>query len=160
LPLHEYPLERAAEAFRFMAAARHVGKIVLHAPAEGPPVALRPDATYLITGGLGALGVRGARPPGAPGARHLAPVRRRAPARAAEEALRGLEREGAQVEVARLDVADPAALARLLDEIDPERPLRGVVHAAGALDDAVLAQQDWPRLERALAPKMAGAWNL
>ena len=58
LPHRVYPAARAADAFRFMAQARHVGKLVVTPPASAPAARIRGDATYLITGGLGALGVR------------------------------------------------------------------------------------------------------
>jgi acyl carrier protein len=39
-------------------------------------------------------------------------------------------------------------------------PLRGIIHAAGVLDDGVLLQQDWRRFEKVMAPKVDGSWNL
>jgi acyl transferase domain-containing protein/acyl carrier protein len=123
---------------------------------------LSPDATYLVTGGLGALGLRVARWMVDRGARHLVLVGRRgAHGDAAFRGVDELERCGAQVLVGRADVADPDALATLLDEVHRTLPpLRGVVHAAGILDDGMLLGQDWPRFERSLRPKVDGAWNL
>ncbi|RIH58344.1 KR domain-containing protein [Streptomyces sp. SHP22-7] len=53
----------------------------------------------------------------------------------------------------RCDVADPDALAALLARVSDEHPLRGVVHAAGVLDDGVLASLDGARLDRVLRPR-------
>jgi NAD(P)-dependent dehydrogenase (short-subunit alcohol dehydrogenase family)/acyl carrier protein len=124
-----------------------------------PP--LRADATYLITGGLGALGLEVARWMVEQGARHLVLVGRRAPSASTSERVRALERAGAQVTLAAVDVSRKAEVTRLLQQLDVEAPpLRGIVHAAGVLDDGALLQQDLERFERVLAPKVAGAWNL
>ncbi len=124
-----------------------------------PP--LRADATYLITGGLGGLGLEVARWMVEQGARHLVLVGRREPSAAASERVRALERAGAQVTLAAVDVSRKVEVARLLQQLDVEAPpLRGIVHAAGVLDDGALLQQDLERFERVMAPKVAGAWNL
>jgi acyl carrier protein len=68
---------------------------------------------------------------------------------------------GAQVVTLRADVSVRDDVARLLDEIaDTMPPLRGVVHAAGVNDDALLAEQTWETFQHALAPKLAGGWHL
>jgi myxalamid-type polyketide synthase MxaB len=72
-----------------------------------------------------------------------------------------LRAAGATVVVAQADVADPAAVAHVLDTMARTLPpLRGIVHAAGVLDDGVLLQQTWSRFARVLAPKIEGTWNL
>src|SRR5260221_2521579 len=72
-----------------------------------------------------------------------------------------MERAGAEAVFGQGDVSDEAFIPRLMAEAAGGRfPLRGVVHAAGVLDDGVLVQQSWERFERVLAPKAAGAWNL
>ena len=86
---------------------------------------------------------------------------RRAASEAQAAEVEGLRTAGASVRVVRLDVTDQAALERLLDEIDAGPvPLRGVVHAAGVVEDSVIASNDWAAFERVLAPKVAGAWAL
>ncbi len=75
--------------------------------------------------------------------------------------MRSLEDAGVQVVVARADVSRKDQIAGVLAEIDERMPpLRGVVHAAGVLDDGVLLQQNWERFARVMAPKVDGAWNL
>jgi NADPH:quinone reductase-like Zn-dependent oxidoreductase/acyl carrier protein len=165
LPRRVFPLEEAAAAFRTMAQARHIGKIVVrNRPAETAEVAIRPDATYLITGGLGALGLEVARYFVERGARHLALLGRSAPGPQAAIVLADLAARGAEVRTLRCDVADRAAVAAALAEVTEVAaagpPLAGVVHAAGRLDDGVLGQMDWLRFAGVLAPKVAGAWNL
>jgi acyl transferase domain-containing protein len=128
---------------------------------RGTLVPMRADGTYLITGGLGGLGLEVARWMVERGARHLVLVGRRAPSAAAAEVLQTLERAGASVRVASVDISREDEVARLLKELEgTSPPLRGVVHAAGVLEDGALLQQDLGRLERVMAPKVAGAWSL
>ncbi|WP_416904852.1 type I polyketide synthase [Micromonospora echinospora] len=123
-------------------------------------VTVHADATYLVTGGLGALGLTVARWLVARGARHLVLVGRREPTGAVVNALDGLRESGAEVTVASADVARPEDVARLVAAVPADRPLRGVVHAAGVLADGVLLQQPWTDFARVLAPKVDGGWNL
>ena len=161
LPCRVFPLAEAPSAFRFMAQARHVGKIVLSQADAAPAGVVRDDATYLVTGGVGGLGLAMARWLVDRGARHLVLVGRSAPSEQARARIREIEGAGAHVDVLSADVARPGEVAAVLADIDREGPpLRGIVHAAGVVDDAVLLQQDWPRFERVMAPKVEGAWNL
>ena len=154
LPVRCFSLSEAVSAFRFMAQAKHVGKLVL-VPEARP--AVRPG-TVLVTGGLGALGLATARHLVTDhGVRHLVLAGRRAEEQPAVEELRA---SGAEVTLAACDVTDRGQLAALLDALPAERPLRGVIHAAMVLDDAVLAEQDAARFSKVMAPKVAGAWNL
>jgi len=163
LPHRVFPMAEAVDAFRFMIQARHTGKVVLAVAGEEAPEAIevRADASYLVTGGLGALGLRVAERLARRGAGHLVLVGRSPPGERAAARLRELEAAGTRVTVLRADVADPgdvAAIARTLDGDSP--PLCGVVHAAGVLDDGILLQQTAARLAGVMAPKVAGAWNL
>src|SRR5262249_32324326 len=86
---------------------------------------------------------------------------RSAPSDVAQNTISALEQQGAQVAVLQADVADEQAVERILEQIAASMPpLRGIVHAAGVLDDGVLLKQSWGRFERVLAPKLLGAWNL
>src|SRR5262249_38703526 len=79
----------------------------------------------------------------------------------AEPVLAALRDAGANVVVARADVADADQAAAVLADIDHTLPpLRGVVHAAGVLDDGIALQLDRARLWAVLAPKLLGAWHL
>ena len=128
-------------------------------PVEPP--ALRNDATYLVTGGLGALGFAVARWMITRGARHLMLAGRRAPSTETRAAISELEQAGARVETIAADVSREDDVRRVFETIDASMPaLRGVVHAAGILDDGVVANQTWERFASVLAPKAAGAWNL
>jgi myxalamid-type polyketide synthase MxaE and MxaD len=139
-----------------------VGRLVrLPGGAPGRELAVRADASYLVTGGLGGLGLVVAEWLAARGATSLLLVGRSAPDDAASRTIDELRARGARVEVRAADVADERALRRVLDDAAGSLPpLRGVVHAAGVLADGLAADLDRTRLERVLAPKVAGAWNL
>ena len=130
-------------------------------PPRFPHAEFHDDATYLVTGGLGGLGLRVAGWLVEQGARHLVLAGRRSPSGEALEALEELHCKGAAVRAVSVDVGDEAALAALLEQIERDGPpLEGLFHAAGVLDDGVLTAQTWPRFEKVMAPKVAGAWNL
>jgi NADPH:quinone reductase-like Zn-dependent oxidoreductase/acyl carrier protein len=161
LPLQVFPLREAARAFRHMAAARHVGKIVLAVDGASEGRVVREDGTYLITGGLGGLVLRTARWLVDEGARSLVLVGRSAPSPAARDAVREIEALGARVAVRQADVSRREDVSRLLAETAGDAPpLRGVIHAAGVLDDGALLRTTWERIVPVLAAKAEGAWNL
>ncbi|MEO6792571.1 MAG: beta-ketoacyl reductase, partial [Mycobacterium sp.] len=143
---------------RYVARLEHLGGAASGQPGE---FTLRGDATYLVTGGLGAVGGKVAGWLVERGARHLVLMGRGAPSATAEATLEALRAAGAQVTVARGDVTksdDVAAVIAVIDSTMP--PLRGVVHAAGTVDDAILAHLDASKLREVMAPKVQGAWNL
>jgi thioester reductase-like protein len=121
-----------------------------------------PEGTVLITGGTGSLGALFARHlVTVHGVRHLLLTSRRGPdAAGARELSAELTALGAQVTLAACDTADHNALAALLDTIPADRPLTGVVHAAGVLDDGLIATLTPERLHAVLRPKADAAWNL
>jgi acyl carrier protein len=86
---------------------------------------------------------------------------RLAPSGPAAAALAALRQAGVRVSAVEADVADEKAVVRLVAEVERTgRPLRGIVHAAGTLDNAVLARQDVSRFERVMAAKVLGTWHL
>jgi NADPH:quinone reductase-like Zn-dependent oxidoreductase/aryl carrier-like protein len=158
LPQRIYSIDRAEEAFRFMAQGQHVGKIVVTQPVAP---AIRPDATYLVTGGLGGLGLATAQWLAAEGARHLVLVGRRAPQGEAEAAIARLREQGVEVHVGRADVADAGEIGAVLAHVAAQMPpLRGIMHAAGSLDDGMLSELDLGRFLPVMAPKVRGTLNL
>lgn len=124
-------------------------------------LSLQPDNSYLITGGLGALGLEVARWMVDEGVRHLVLTGRHGPSDEAQEILTQLEKTGARILVAGADVSNRAQVVRLLEEIDANMPpIRGIIHAAGILDDGVLLQQNLERFDKVMAPKVSGTWHL
>jgi acyl transferase domain-containing protein/acyl carrier protein len=152
----------AEDEILFRDGARLVSRLTRRAAQPGPkPTKFRGDGTYLVTGGLGGLGLLTARWMTQRGARTLVLVGRSAADGAALQACRELERLGARIVIHQADVACSADVHFLMDRIAGSLPpLRGVVHAAGVLDDGMLRQLTWERLARVLAPKVAGSWNL
>ena len=147
----------------FRGGQRYVARLAHHArlAANAPAFQLQAEASYLITGGLGGLGLLTAQWLVEQGARQLVLIGRRAPSSEAQTALQNLQRQGAEVRVWQADVADYDQLARVLETINTSLPpLRGIIHAAGVLDDSVIVQQDRARFEKVFGPKVQGAWNL
>lgn len=161
LPTTRFPSARAADAFRFMAQARHIGKVVIGCDNSMNVPALRADGTYLVTGGLGALGRAAAHWLVERGARSVVLAGRQSASPDAAADLRRLTEAGATVRTVHLDVSDRDAVAALVRDIAASnRPLRGIVHAAGVLDDGVITQLAWDRFAAVLRPKVDGAWHL
>ncbi len=165
----------AEDQVAFRHGQRYVARLVRRQRVAGLPEVLpiRPDGTYLITGGLGELGLKVAQRLVEQGRARLVLVGRRGlPDRAAWDALpaaseqsasvasvRAMERLGATIYPAVADVADRSAMAALFDDVRRVfPPIRGVIHAAGVVaapgtgsagfDDAVLR------------PKVGGTWIL
>lgn len=163
LPLRVFSLDDAIAAFRHMATARHIGKVVL-VPGrlgERSPLQIREDATYLVTGGLGGLGLAVAGWLAESGARHIVLVGRRGALPEHRQLLQRIEAHGARVESVACDVGDESDVRRLWREVLAELPpLRGIVHAAGVLEDAPLAGQSSESFDAVARPKADGAWNL
>jgi acyl transferase domain-containing protein len=154
-----WPMARAAEAYRWMAQARHVGKIVLVPADEAPQI--REDATYLITGGFGGLGLLSAEWLAEHGARRLLLVGRTAPGAAAQAKIAALTALGVYVRVAVGDVADAQTISSLLAQAAAEgAPVRGVIHAAGVAPDRTLANLTAKEFAQARRGKVEGAYVL
>ena len=170
LPRTLFSIENAEEAFRHIAQAKHTGKVVLSIPAQAlcvsRPVKTTPivsaDGTYLITGGLGGFGLAVAHWLTAKGARYVVLVGRRgATSDEAKRAIGRLKKAGVTVKIAQADVSREEDVIRVLDEIRVSMPaLRGIVHAAMVIDDALVSQLTEDRFRKVMAPKVAGAWNL
>ena len=158
--------EETATAFRYMSQRKNIGKVVVTresgasepADSNGP---IRSDGSYLITGGLGALGLRCAEWLAEQGAGGVALLSRRAPSAEREQAVQHLIDAGFEVACLQGDVTDRDSLDKALESLPADfPPIRGVLHAAGVLDDGLLVDLTAERLTRVLGPKTAGAWNL
>ncbi|MGB0437290.1 MAG: type I polyketide synthase, partial [Mycobacterium sp.] len=129
---------------------------------SGEPLQLRSTATYLVTGGLGSIGLEIAGYLAAHGAGHLVLTSRRAPSDAAQQRIDALRAQhGCEVRVVTADVADAHDVARLLAGIRAELPpLAGIVHAAGEIGTTPLSDLDDAEVDRVFAGKVWGAWHL
>ncbi|WP_426749027.1 type I polyketide synthase [Myxococcus faecalis] len=121
---------------------------------------LSSDASYLVAGGLGGLGLRLAGWLADRGARHLILLGRHGPSAETQRKLDALTARGVHIRVALADLASRDELAAALAQLNDAPPLRGLFHAAGVLRDGTLAHQTAERFREVLAPKVQGAWNL
>nr|VFK24457.1 MAG: malonyl CoA-acyl carrier protein transacylase [Candidatus Kentron sp. MB] len=119
------------------------------------------ESSYLITGGLGTLGLEIARWMVGQGVRHLILTGRRGPSDEARTVLQELEEMGVGILVVSTDISDKTQVLCLFQQIDANMPpLRGIIHTAGVVEDGVLAQLDMERFDRVMAPKVFGTWHL
>lgn len=173
LPLPEftqYPLADAANAIRMISGAQHTGKLVLDIPHTGssrlvvPPSQVRvfrPDGAYIITGGLGGLGLFMAEKMAANGCGRIVLSSRSQPTDQALEILGRIRATGVDVLVECGDIAESGTAERLVAVATADGyPVRGVLHAAGVIEDAALTNITDELIERDWAPKVYGAWNL
>ena len=172
LPVTVFPYRDYARALRLMTTGEHQGKLVLKAPPPGgdpdlPVGDLRPlfdpDATYLVTGGLGGVGLRLVPYLAACGARHLTlmdrdPHRRRDAAWIRRSSALAYMDEEVGFDIVAGDVAVEQDVQRCVESI--QRPLKGVFHLAGALDDHLLDDLSAESLARVFAAKAHGALHL
>jgi myxalamid-type polyketide synthase MxaE and MxaD len=114
------------------------------------------NGAVLVTGGFGGIGLVLAEALADAGGDRLVLAGRRAPDPQAAQRIVALRARGVLVHEALLDVTDPASVKALVAAY----PIRGVIHAAGTLDDVPLSSMDKHRLDGVLAPKLAGAWAL
>jgi acyl transferase domain-containing protein/acyl carrier protein/NADP-dependent 3-hydroxy acid dehydrogenase YdfG/1,4-dihydroxy-2-naphthoyl-CoA synthase len=123
-----------------------------------PPAvpSLDPAGVYWITGGLGGLGQIFARWLIEHGARHVVLSGRRA-INADDPRLVALRTDGVEIRYAVCDIADRAAVERFVHDIGP---LKGIIHAAGILDDGFILARAAAAEAAVLAPKVAGTVNL
>jgi acyl transferase domain-containing protein len=151
LPVQAFDLKDGAAAFRFMANARHTGKIVLM-PMRTPAVSA--EGAYLVTGGLGGLGLATARWLADHGAGEIWLTARSEPSAEQKAAVAALP-SGSRVRIARCDVSNAAALEAVVGKLlAGKRPFRGVFHTAGIFDDAT---SDYAKVA---AAKSDAAWRL
>jgi acyl transferase domain-containing protein/surfactin synthase thioesterase subunit/acyl carrier protein len=128
-------------------------------PRRAPILA---EAIYLISGGLGALGLLIARwLVVEAGARHLVLTSRRGSGPEHEAALAELRATGAELEVLALDITQAEQVSAMFERLGArELPLRGVFHCAGVLDDGVITQMSMQQFCRVTAPKVRGGFLL
>ncbi len=157
LPMTTFTIDNAAEAYRFMQQTRHVGKIVL---TLGEASTVRGNASYLVTGGLGGLGLKVADHLVSAGARHLVLAGRSGASPESASAIEELRRRGASVEIVQGDVAQPADAAAMIDACQRAAPLGGVIHAAGVLREALVVNQNADFFASVMTPKVRGGWEL
>lgn len=165
-----HPLTDAPPVVRRMSAAEHTGKLVLDVPQIGrtrvvsPPEQVRPfrrDGSYIVTGGLGGIGLFLAETMAAAGCGRIVLSSRTRPDSKAINAIERIRATGADVAVECGDIAEAGTAVRLVSVATATGlPLCGVLHAAAVFDNAMLANITDELIDRNWAPKVHGAWNL
>ncbi len=150
LPVTRFTADEIPSAFQFMAQGRHVGKVVIEMPSHRG-ITVRPEGTYWVTGGGGALGMKVAQWLVDQGAGRVVLSGRRA-------AMRGLSPLDQRIEYRPCDVSSADAVDKMVREIGAG--LCGVVHAAGLIDDGVVSAQTEDRFRRVYEPKGMAAQNI
>ena len=169
IPMQVFPIEQTVDAFRLMAQAKHVGKVVIRQPDRPAPLTIRPQATYLVTGALGGIGLQLMEWLASQGATSLVGIARSAtdPSTTASVVLDRLRAAGVSCQLLALDlgvqgeaaVSTRQALTNAIANLPAGQPLAGVFHAAGILDDGLIVSQTEARLKHVMAPKLRG-WEL
>ena len=128
--------------------------------------ALNIDSTgsYLITGGLGSLGLKVAQWLSEKEVKNLILLGRSKPNQQAQLIINQLEQRGVTVSTIQANITDYDALANIISPSPshqvPQSPIKGIIHAAGILDDGLMQGQTWDRFDQVISPKVDGAWNL
>ena len=178
LPHTVFSQDKTIDAFRYMQQGKHQGKIIItqttptlpNSPTPhyaqtdalrnplGLPISLH--GTYLITGGMGAIGLEVAQWLITHGVTNLVLIGRSTVKPELKAKLQKIQ-DNAQTNLIKADIADTNQLAQALLQIDPSLPpLQGVIHCAGLICDRTIPQQNWSSFSQVLAPKVQGAWNL
>ncbi len=164
LPLirtQSFEMSEVKNAFHYMAQAKHTGKIVIKHPEPKPSRSVVvDDGGYLVTGGLGGIGLIVAKWLFEQGAGRILLCSRSAPSPEVETDLNSLRLRGADIRVCQTDVTNYDEVIASLTNFDDQYPLRGIIHAAGVLDDVLLSNMTWDKFDRVLRPKLLGAVNL
>jgi acyl transferase domain-containing protein/acyl-CoA synthetase (AMP-forming)/AMP-acid ligase II/NAD(P)-dependent dehydrogenase (short-subunit alcohol dehydrogenase family)/phospholipid N-methyltransferase/aryl carrier-like protein len=130
------------------------------APRPDAAAIIRTDGNYLITGGLGGLGLRLANELVERGARHITLVGRSVPSAAANAAMAAMARPGLDLQIEQADVTDEAAMGCVIERAAAKVPLRGVFHLAGVLRDGALSMLPQQAFNDLVSAKVSGAWHL
>nr|ALQ32787.1 putative polyketide synthase [Fusarium bulbicola] len=186
-PLHVYSYSEIQDAFRIMQSGSHMGKLVLKAiyddvvmvsyeqlkenintntfkvePSRKPTYHFDPEATYLLSGGLGGLGRSAARWMTSRGAKNLILLSRSGTTRpAAQELMKELEDAGVAAAAPQCDVSDRAALERVLSDCAKTMPpIKGCIQGSMVLKDSIFSNMSQEDYYTAVRPKVVASRNL
>jgi len=170
LPVTEFGLDQAAEAFRAVDSGKRSGGVVLSMPAHGsveavsaaPPLPLvRRDGGYIVVGGMGGLGFVFARWLVSQGAGLVVLNGRSSPSAETQAAIDELTTSGTRIEIVTGDIAEPDTAQRLVAAVTATgfQPA-GVLHSAVVLADEIVLNMSEAAAAKVFAPKVAGSWWL
>ncbi len=140
---------------------RYVPRLVPSSLSTSKIFKVELEGSYLITGGLGYLGLKVADWLVRQGVRHLILLSRRGLTEETQPAVEALQQTGTHVRVLAADVAELTDMERVWEEIKAEeKPLKGIIHAAGVVKLDPLEKLTQEKWEAVLRPKVKGGWNL
>ncbi|KAE8386092.1 hypothetical protein BDV23DRAFT_187650 [Aspergillus alliaceus] len=170
-PITTFPVSQIEDAFRMMQAGKHLGKLIITTsptdlvkalPKREETLQLRPDASYLLVGGLGGLGRATSVWMAEHGAKNLIFVSRSGTAKPEAAALvERLQKAGVEVAVLQCDVSDYDKLSAAVQQAETAMPpIRGVIHGGMVLNDSIFEAMTYEQFQDALRPKVTGTKNL
>ncbi|HRH56313.1 MAG TPA: SDR family NAD(P)-dependent oxidoreductase [Chitinophagales bacterium] len=160
-----FPVQQIKDAFSYMNTSKHIGKIVIDFSAKEDvaiiqlPLQFQKDATYLLTGGYGGLGLTFTEWMFKNNARNFILIGRNKPADTAQNKIDDLIRQGASVKCIQCNISDIEELQTVISEIPELLPLKGVFHLAGILEDASIQNISRESYGKVLMPKIS-SYNL
>ncbi|GBD91773.1 phthiocerol synthesis polyketide synthase type I PpsC [bacterium BMS3Abin04] len=167
LPKKVYPVQEAVSAFRFMAQTKHIGKVVIKVsePSEEikKEIQIKPDVSYLVVGGFGALGMVVTKWLVSKGAKSIMLTGRHNPNETVNEKLKKLGNDNVNIQRIIGDVSNYETFKKEISDAIKKagtRKIGGVIHAAGVLADGIILNQAWKNYKKVFAPKINGSINL
>ncbi|HND45746.1 MAG TPA: SDR family NAD(P)-dependent oxidoreductase [Chitinophagales bacterium] len=167
LPFNVFNIAQAKEAFRLINTSKHIGKIVINIEHQedleihkNSEFTIDEKATYLLTGGLGGLGLQFTKMLVEQGAKNIILLGRKAPSSEIESTLENYRNVGVNIITYQADVSNKRHLQIVFNNIPVENPLKGVFHLAGLLDDASIINLTEDKFYNVLLPKVFGALYL
>ena len=157
LPVKEFSTSQAEQAFRYIQQAKHIGKVSLNFGNDSTTTIARADASYLITGGLGGLGLNILSWLANKGAKHIILTSRSKMNKIAEELITRIIKQGVKVEVVQADISEYKDAKQVMSRCTN---IKGVIHAAGIIEDGLLSTQSKGSFARVMAAKVDGTWHL
>ncbi|MDJ0649138.1 MAG: SDR family NAD(P)-dependent oxidoreductase [Xenococcaceae cyanobacterium MO_188.B19] len=161
-----FPDSEVIAAFRYMQQAKHIGKIVILKDAINRDITISSEGSYLITGGLGALGLEVAKWLVSKGAKHLLLIGRSQPLDKARKTIKQLETSGATIQIIQGDISNIETVKNIISPQSPQSPqtpssqIKGIIHAAGIIQDKAILNQTPEDFQAVINPKIQGVWNL
>ncbi|KAL8631914.1 hypothetical protein Q9189_002390 [Teloschistes chrysophthalmus] len=170
-PITVMPMSHLSEAMRMMQGGKHMGKVVIEArrddivqatPKPSPKAVPEANGSYLITGGTGGLGRSITRWLAGQGARHIILASRSGiQQKGVSELVTELKAIDVEVVVKQCNIADAAQVQSMIDDVNKTMPpIRGIIHGAMALRDALFDKISFEDWTLNIAPRVNGAWNL
>lgn len=177
LPHRVFGASQVEEAFRYMQQSKQIGKVVvsftnkdreflekvaINSAFKKDDLVLDPGSSYLVTGGTSGFGLESAKWLVSRGAKNLILISRSGVKdNESVIAIEQLKLNGVNIYIHKVDVSDFDQMESLIKEIKDNYPkLKGILHAAAVIDDALIQHLDKDKLERVLLPKINGAYNL